>query len=70
MDQLKLSCTVRINKKKFNPKLLFRKLNFASHIYFKQSLEEVPCNMKNDTYDHVSLEIDIYSSYLNISKIY
>ena len=35
LNSMKLKTELTINKSKFEPKLLFRKLNSASHIYFK-----------------------------------
>lgn len=61
LEQVKLTCKATINKRTFEPKILFRKLNFASHIYFKIMLDGIPCNMKHDTYDSISITIEITS---------
>ena len=45
LDSLKLTSSVIVNSRVFRPSLLIRKANFATHLYFKISLDEVECNM-------------------------
>ena len=64
LNSMKLKTELTINKNRFEPKLLFRKLNSASHIYFKQMIENVPLRMKKDTYDELKLKLTITSDLL------
>ncbi|KAM3135728.1 hypothetical protein pb186bvf_012125 [Paramecium bursaria] len=67
LNSMKLKTELTINKNRFEPKLLFRKLNSASHIYFKQMIENVPLRMKKDTYDELKLKLTITSDLLQMS---
>lgn len=47
LDQSRFEAKAVINNKLFEPKLLTRKANFATHLYVKIPLDSVICSMKD-----------------------